>query len=971
MSFVNAVRAPLRRAAVLSAAVAAVSLAGVAGADDHTWISREHGQFSDPANWLGGNVPASGADTFLTFTNLGHSSYRAFNDLGILNVGGITLETRTNTATFISVSAGSAYQFGDGSFIRSTDTGLFRFGGISGVPNDWRLVGNLTLDTQSYGNTYVAAPVSGAGSLTVTGSGPSELDGFFRLEGANTFTGGVTLQSGILEIGNASGLGTGVLTADGGIFRTSTSLTIANNIVANQDLLLRPRDSGFTLAGVISGPGGIDLRGVGDLDYAVNLTNANTYTGATVIDQAEFYELFIGLPGMTAGNIGLSGNGSIASSSLYDIRNGGELRFDNASNPGLDRLNDTAPMHLVNGRLSALGNNTAGNNTVERVGPVTIEGMAQFFINGRNGGMEVSTPSLTRGDRATIMMAQANTGAILSVDSAVPMVGGIVPWIAGSPSTILSPRDLVTYDGGQLRTLTAGEYATDLTAGASANVKLPGGSSGSVNTVENNDTVTVNALVVPDWTTVSGTGTVNVASGAVILANGTGTSFDNNIDFGAAEGILHIGSIVTMNGVISGSNGLTKSGDFSVTLTQPQAYTGVTTINGGGFRFTDPDTFDSTSGFVNRTAGGGELVASLDWRGAGTAVIDKPAEVASGAFRLAAREGGGNALEYAGVISGPGVVHLESVFNGDHGRLILSNDNTYTGGTRIVDAEVEINRDSNLGAPTGGLSIAGTVGQGIVLTGDWITSRPIRLLRSSTLTTNGFDAHWNGRLDSDASLTKLGAGTLRIAPDGIGNGGSSGWTIGAASSTDFTHGGRVEIDGDVRMNWTVWDGTLAVDGTIGRLSALSLGGSTPRLAPGDVDGPGAGTMEAFFMSLAHGTHIEFDLGSESDLLRSVTTLNRGSSGDGPVWFDFRVGEGADEATYTLIEYFENPSSSVTFEVSDFAFTSNIEGFDGFFDLVQFADGTRGLQFTVTAVPAPAGAIGAIGAIALLAGRRRA
>src|SRR5690606_29383173 len=149
------VRRPCR-AAILSAAVAAVSFAGAAGADDHVCTSREHGQFSDPSNWLGGNVPTSGADTFLTFTNLGHSSYRAFNDLGILNVGGITLETRTGTATFISVSAGSAYQFGDGSFIRSADTGLFRFGGISGVPNDWRLVGNLTLDTQSYGNTYVA-----------------------------------------------------------------------------------------------------------------------------------------------------------------------------------------------------------------------------------------------------------------------------------------------------------------------------------------------------------------------------------------------------------------------------------------------------------------------------------------------------------------------------------------------------------------------------------------------------------------------------------------------------------------------------------------------------------------------------------------------------------------------------------------------------------------------------------------------
>ena len=955
--------------AAASAAVA-LSLASPAVAQVHTWITRvSPSNFSDPNSWLNGDVPSSGSSTELYFTNLGHASYRAFNDLGILTLGGITLETRTGTATFIAQASGSAFQFGDGSFIRSTDIGLFRFGGITGVPNDWRLTGNLTLDTQSYGNTYVAAPVSGAGSITVTGSGPSEIDGFFRLEGANTFAGGVTLQSGLLEIGNASGLGTGVLTAAGGRFRTTGSMTVSNDVSATSDLLLRPT-GGFTLAGVISGPGGVDLRSVGAINSTVTLTNANTYAGETVIDMPEAFGVPSGVIGIKAGGITLSGGGTATSSSSFDIRNGGVLELNWTSNPGLSRIGDTAPVNLVNGRINAVGNNTAGNNTVERVGPINVEGMATFFMNGRTGGIDLSTPSLTRANRGTLQLTQGNDLSLLSVDAAPSMIGGVVPWAAGTSGILItSPRELVTYENGRFRSFTAGEYASDLAAGPTANVKLPAGTSGSPLVIENNDTVTVNALAIPDWTSLTGTGTVNVASGAVVFANGTGNTIENNLDFGAAEGILHIGSIVTLNGVISGSNGITKSGDFSLTTSAAHTYTGLTTINGGGFRFTHPDTFDTTSGFVNRTAGGGELVPSLEYRGTGTAVIDAPADVQSGAFRLSASTAGDNALEYAGVISGPGAVYLESQTT-NTGRLILSNDNTYTGGTRIFNAEVELNRDSNLGAGDGLLEINGTAGDGIVLTGDWNTSRPIRVLRPTVINTNGFDMVWNGRIDSDSNLDKLGLGTWRIEPDGIAYGGAAGWSIGDATSTDFTPGGRVEIVGDVRMSWTILDGTLAVDGTLRSLTALSLGGGVAYIAPGDIGGPGIGQSESFTISLARGTHVIFDLGAQSDLLRSITTFSRGAGDpENKIIFDFRAGDGIGLETYTLVEYFSNPSASSTFAVEDFAFTSNIPGFDGFFDLVTFPDNTLGLQFTVTAIPEPAAA-GLLGMAGLLLLRRR-
>jgi len=932
--------------------VAPVLLAAIAGlmstpdAFGQTWISRITGNFSDPANWAGGQVPVSGPSTELTFTNLGHSSYRAFNDLGVLEVGGITFETRTETATFIG-QTGSTLQFGDDSFIRTTDVGLFRFGGVTGVTNNWDLTGNLTLEAQSYGTTYIASPVAGVGSLTVASTGPTEIDGFFRLEGANSYSGGTFLNSGVLEISNATALGSGMVTANGGILRASASVNAGNNILANSDLKLRPV-SGLTLSGVISGPGGVDVRSVGAAASTMTLTGANTYSGPTVIDRPIASAAPSSTSGIKAGGITVSGaSGQIVNSSQYDIRNGGELRVDNAAGV-VNRLNDTAPVNLVNGRISAIGNGTAGNLTTERVGDVTIDGMGIFFINGGNGGVTFSMPQLIRNGRASMMLTLGNANSRFEVDTAPTLINGLSPWIGGITGTLItSPRDLVTYDAGAYRTLTAGEYAANLTDGPTANVKI-------TSTVNNDDVVDINALVIGTSTMtgvgITGTGTIRPATGAVVLVGNV--PITNHFDFGMAEGILHAGNIAIIDGVLAGSNGITKSGDFSLATSAAHTYTGLTTINAGGFRFTHPNTFDSTSGFVNSTPGGGELVPSLEYRGVGTTVIDKPATVQSGAFRLAATTAGSNALEYAGVISGPGAVYLESTTT-NTGRLILSNDNTYTGGTRIFNAEVELNRDSNLGDPDGMLEFLGTSGQHMQLTGDWMTSRPIRVLRSTTINTGAHDMAWSGRIDSSANLTKLGEGTWRIEPDGIGNGDAAGWAVGAATSTSFTTGGRVEIDGHVRMNWSVWDGTLAVNGTTRSLNTFGLGGGQPILAPGDIGGTGIGITEAWSSSIALGTRITFNLGDQSDLIRLVTTLGRGTSGTGLVTFDFRVGAGISNDVYTLIEFVDHQSAAATFLVSDFGFTSDLPGLDGVFDLIQLPDGMRALTFTVTDLPCPA------------------
>src|SRR5690606_140520 len=88
----------------------------------------------------------------------------------------------------------------------------------------------------------VSLGVSGARTLTLTGSNTgSKIDGgisdgtaggtlsllktnssgTWTLNGANTYSGGTTLSAGTIAIGNASALGTGLLTINGGALNTS------------------------------------------------------------------------------------------------------------------------------------------------------------------------------------------------------------------------------------------------------------------------------------------------------------------------------------------------------------------------------------------------------------------------------------------------------------------------------------------------------------------------------------------------------------------------------------------------------------------------------------------------------------------------------------------------------------------------------------------------------------------------------
>src|SRR5262249_52986369 len=150
----------------------------------------------------------------------------------------------------------------------------------------------------------------------------------------------------------------------------------------------------------------------------------------------------------------------------------------------------------------------------------------------------------------------------LFASSAPTLVGGgggagstsisIVPWLfannASGVTLNATTNTLVTYGANGFRPLdTSTEFATSLSAGSPANVRI--------GLTTNNSPVTVNALNLTGFN-VNGTGTVTIGSGAV-LVSGLGGTYSVPLEFGSTEAIFHTSSSGSFSGVINGTNGLT------------------------------------------------------------------------------------------------------------------------------------------------------------------------------------------------------------------------------------------------------------------------------------------------------------------------------------------------------------------------------------------------------------------------------
>ena len=200
--------------------------------------------------------------------------------------GGLLFLTGVNTYTGgTTVTGGAMLGISADSGLGAVSGGLTLAGGQLVALADLAIARQVTLgagggafETNGF-NVVLGTAVTGVGGLTKNGLG------ILTLSGANSYTGGTTVNAGTLQLAPGASLpSTGPLTVNGGTLDfNGNNVTIGSlsglggTIALGASTLTVAEQGSSTFAGTLTGTGGLTLQGPG----ALSLTGANTYTGPT------------------------------------------------------------------------------------------------------------------------------------------------------------------------------------------------------------------------------------------------------------------------------------------------------------------------------------------------------------------------------------------------------------------------------------------------------------------------------------------------------------------------------------------------------------------------------------------------------------------------------------------------------------------------------------------------------------------
>ncbi len=367
--------------------------------------------------------------------------------------------------------------------------------------------------TVNGGELAIGGIISGAFKLTKAGTG------MLTLFGANTFTGGTTLNAGTLNINNSQALGTVA-----GTFTIAAGTAIDNTSGAPITTLNYPQawNLGFTFTGTQN----------------LNLGNGNIVLSAAPTVTTTAGALTIG--GAISGNFRLTkaGAGTLTISGASSSTAGTTLNAGTININNTNALGTVAGTFIING--GTIDNTSAGAITTINY-PMTWGG--DFAFTG--------TQNLNFGTGAVAMSAARQ----VSINGGTLAVGGIISGgfrLTKSGAGILTLSGVNTFTGGT--TLNAGTLNIN-SANALGTVAgtfiINGGSidnttAGSITTV--NYPITWNADIA-----FTGTQNLNLGTGVVTM--------------GASHQVTVTNNTLTVGGAISSAaNDLTKLGNGTLTL---------------------------------------------------------------------------------------------------------------------------------------------------------------------------------------------------------------------------------------------------------------------------------------------------------------------------------------------------------------------------------------------------------------------
>lgn len=609
-----------------------------AHAADAIWTGNSalNGNWGTGANWLGGIAP--GATSGLNSQDMAWFINPIANGWGSTAGVPVVIDAPAQNVGGLSFSGNAAPYF------IGTTAGNSLFLTSGGTTQIGVLTNGLTGVTET-----IAAPLVLAGNnSTHTFANQS------ASSGAN---------SGLLVLSGAIGAGPGAATLM--LAGTNTGANVVSGEIGN--------GVADSLALVKSGAG----------SWA--LTNSNTYTGATTVTGA--YAPVGGAP-VLSGTLALGSatvsSGSILGSTAVAVKDGATLNLINTAG-NADRLADTAALTLSRGGTLILTQNNT-TNTTETLGGLTVDRGSSIVTvsstTNRTPTLNASSLSrtnsgflLVRGNNLGQPTATVNHSRIILGDggASLGMVGTnslnnaassdstqslrIVPHLIGDVSTTGNGSNFVTYDATLgLRVLTAAQ-GTVLTSGSTTNVAAPvnavvsGTSTTPITLTE--PALTVNSLLMSNsgGSTLNGSSTLTINSGAIIttggattigsgltivlgngqgiISGGNGTLTTNSpiqvagggnlvkggtagLTYNAANTMVHAGDTIVAGGVLTvgvasvmnsyTGNVVVEGGEFRVSGNN-SAYTGTVTVKAGIFSLQSGGSFDGGTILLGDTAG--------------------------------------------------------------------------------------------------------------------------------------------------------------------------------------------------------------------------------------------------------------------------------------------------------------------------------------------------------------------------------
>jgi autotransporter-associated beta strand protein len=674
---------------------------------------------SGSSNFTGGTTLNSGNLTVASNYALGSAtSANANAGLTLNNAGTVNVFFTSSNPTIASLNTGVGANLaeniilGNATGVGSATTLNIGGGGLAQSADGTTFSGTISDLTGTVGTA--------AGNLNVFGGGYLILSGSDTFTGTTTITGSNGSLQSEINVNNSYALGNSTLNYNnqGGFIEFSVPSATLGGITGSENLSLLANGSGaltLTLgnnnvssnySGALIGPGGIIKAGTGTL----TLTGTNDYLGSTTENLGTLVVTnTLGNASNPTGSITIAGGtfdvtGASVYTSLFTEDSGPNSGSGTPSavNIGLSGSGGTL---VISGALAVDANNgdqnspfsifggsvTAASATIGRGN--SNQGGAPGLLGTTADGIYVDGGTLSISGNLNVGSTQPSS-AVMRMDAGAVTVDGVTTISNGAASRF----SVLDINGGTFSAESGFLLGGNTDSGAlDAELLIENGilNASGITLGGSAQTSGIDEFLASGGTTTIGSGgivsgnptgtTLTVALGFSTLSTaptiGASASWSSNVPFTLSNSIggtapifqTATGDNITLTAQVSGTGGLTASGSGVLTLSGPNTYSGITTINGGILN-AGSSTALGASPAITFTGG------TLQYSGSNN--VDYSALFVNSTSPISI-DTHSRAVTYATAFAGSNSGGLSVVDSAGGGSLTLTAANTYTGATTI------------------------------------------------------------------------------------------------------------------------------------------------------------------------------------------------------------------------------------------------------------------------------------------------